>query len=407
MAEFIFYIIYILFGLGFIFSMADLKYPKKKIWICCIPVIAVLVAVAYYLFFVLGRHYFNVFYPLMLIASGALFITFVAKDKDFRGLFPFISAIFFVTLSDTIGNTIYVYALRTFADWRIYAAEILFMTAVLICVRKFIRPLYSSTSRYSKRGWLAMDIILMAYEFMLYMVSVTMEFDEIIFIRFGLEAITLVVFIYASVFSAKNMREQYLEYEKKLLDDQVRAGIMQAETFKEKERELSHIRHDIRAKLMQIKEITGGDGTDPICQIIREIDEELTKTKSQIFSSNAHVNAILTMYHRQAEMLGIDYEVLVDVPKDFKLDVVEFSVMISNLLRNAIDGCDGIEEGKKFIIMHGRTTRKAFILELKSSERKTASVDLQIESYLEKNNGWYDCMDDGDCSKIKILIDFM
>lgn len=405
MAEFIFYFIYIIFGLEFIFSMADLKYSRKKIWLCCIPLVIILVAVAYVLFFIAGRHYFNVFYPLLLIPVGICFVRFVSKDKSSRGIFPFISALFFITISDTIGNTIYVYALRTFADWRIYVPELTFMLAVLFCIRKFVKPMYSSTSGYSRRGWLALDIILLAYEFMLYMVSVTMQFDEIIFIRFGLEAITLVVFIYASFISTRNMREQYLEYEKKLLDDQVRAGILQAETFKEKERELSHIRHDIRRKLVTLKELTGGDGTDPVCQIIQEIDEELAKTKSRIFCNNAHVNAILTMYHRQAESLGIDCDMLVDVPEDFKLDVVEFSVMLSNLLRNAIDGCKNVpEEVFSFINLQARTSKKAFILEIKSSNIKEASKDLQIENYVNKYSGLYELMTEDGVSITKILI---
>lgn len=402
MFEFLYYVLYIVFGCEFVLSLADLKFPKSKIRIYGAIVVFLLIAVAFFLFEIPDRRYFNFFFPMVSILLGTGLVMGISKDDGFRGLFPFLSALFFITISDTIGNSVYVYAIHTWNDWRVITPEILFMSAILLCIKKYIKPFYSMTSKYDSGSWFAMDMVLMVYEFMSFMMSVTMDFEKIIFIRLGLEFITMIVFVDASVISGKTLKEQHHEYEKKILDDQVRAESLQINNFQERERQLKHVRHDIRGMLADLKEyVTDEKALAIICRI----NDELDKTKAKIYCNNMHVNAIIAMYANQAGTLDIEFKAMVDIPEKFSLDIVEFNIMLSNLLENAMDGCRAMHRfDDKFIRMQARTTKNVFIFEMKCSDKRQASLVEQAKDYIEKLGGIYDCTAEKECTTTKILI---
>lgn len=370
MFEYLYYILYILFGFEFILALGNIKYSKWSIRIKAAPVLLVAIAVGYLIFCIEDRSYFNFFFPIVSILFGIGVLFAVSEDDGFKGLFPLVSGIFFITISDTIGNSVYVYALHTWNDVRVIGPEVIFMLCVLVIVSRVIRPVYRKTLRFNNAGWAAMDAVLVVYEIMIYMMSVTNDFEDLIFIRMGIEFLALLIFIYASLLSGKSEERQRIEYEKRLLAWQVRANILQTEDMYENERRMSRVRHDIRHKLVVLQRCIDDKKYEDAAGIIRDIDMELEKTRGEVFCSNIYVNTVLSMYSSKCIKNGIKYSAVADVPQELPILITELSAVIAGMIEEAFRSVmNSVNPAEKFIRIQARSGTHSFILDIEYSGR--------------------------------------
>ena len=80
MFEYLYYILYILFGFEFILALGNIKYSKWSIRIKAAPVLLVAIAVGYLIFCIEDRSYFNFFFPIVSILFGIGVLFAVSED---------------------------------------------------------------------------------------------------------------------------------------------------------------------------------------------------------------------------------------------------------------------------------------------------------------------------------------
>lgn len=69
--------------------------------------------------------------------------------------------------------------------------------------------------------------------------------------------------------------------------------------------------------------------------------------KDRRYCENTTVNAAAAYYASQAEGVGIEITMGLDIPNRLDLDPLELATAFSNLLENAIHGCEALESGRK------------------------------------------------------------
>ena len=77
-----------------------------------------------------------------------------------------------------------------------------------------------------------------------------------------------------------------------------------------------------------------------------QADRHATPTTSTVYCENPAINAAVCHYASMAEQAGIRTEICLDIPDNLDVDPIGFSMVISNLMENAIHSCQNLPQGK-------------------------------------------------------------
>ena len=76
-----------------------------------------------------------------------------------------------------------------------------------------------------------------------------------------------------------------------------------------------------------------------------QTDSQATPTTSKVYCENPAINAAVCHYANSAEQAGIPTEISLDIPADLDIDPFGLSMVISNLMENAIHSCQNLPQG--------------------------------------------------------------
>ena len=105
-------------------------------------------------------------------------------------------------------------------------------------------------------------------------------------------------------------------------------------------------------------------------KIIGELDEG----EKTIYTANIIVNTILNNKLRNAQKRHIATEASVLVPKQMNLDYSAAGILLGNLLDNAIEACEKLEEEKRMVKIEVRKHHSMFMLIVENSCEAHAQV---------------------------------
>ena len=103
---------------------------------------------------------------------------------------------------------------------------------------------------------------------------------------------------------------------------------------------------------------------------------------------NETVNVAIGHYLSVAEEKGISLISKIDIPKEIEYDSIGLSMMLGNLIENAIQACQQIENGEKVIIIKV-LHQGQFIIELENSCIKRVELDKNGFPTTKKMNHGY------------------
>ncbi len=129
---------------------------------------------------------------------------------------------------------------------------------------------------------------------------------------------------------------------------------MQYETLQEKITEARRAKHDVRHHIALMQEYLNNKDYDSLKDYLDRYGMSLPDDSRIQFCENTAANAVLLYFAQQAKDNGIDYIVKTDIPKDIGISDNDISVMLGNLLENALDACKADSaEDKKIIVRAG------------------------------------------------------
>lgn len=186
----------------------------------------------------------------------------------------------------------------------------------------------------------------------------------------------VVVFIIERVIHRK-YEEYSMNYQNKLLKNQVE--------------EVQHIymtmrgwRHDYHSHLQSLKVKLNQGQIEEAARYLNELEEDLDDIHQIVESGNVNVDAILNSKLSLAITQEIDVNVKVVIPEKLPLNDIDCCVLLGNLIDNAIEACEKVEE-KKFIRLYIGVFKKQLYMSITNATNEV--VRKFDEEYISKKRG--------------------
>ncbi len=170
-------------------------------------------------------------------------------------------------------------------------------------------------------------------------------------------------------------------------------------------REMRGYKHDFHHHLQTIRGQLEAGEVDRALAYIGQLDEQLMRVDTLLKTGNVALDALLSAKVSQAKAAGIAVTVKAHVPEGLLLTDLELSIVIGNLLDNAIEGCREAE-GKAdrfiriFMGMKGKMLYFSMLNTAGKKQKKEGSFFLsrkegmhgfglrRVEHILMEHGGW-------------------
>ncbi|KXL51661.1 hypothetical protein CLNEO_29750 [Anaerotignum neopropionicum] len=223
----------------------------------------------------------------------------------------------------------------------------------LLVLARYVRPLY----RQAVEHWTAYFAVALGLyiTFNYYVLSAD---DIVVMLTEQAIPLLLVIFIglaaYGSIIiSLKNLQREFrvkeenqrMQAEREYL--QLAAGNMsqRLELMEEVSSQNSRAAHDRRHFNNVLQELLEQGKTSEATALLQS-QNQMTLKISRVYCENSAVNAAVCHYAGLAEQAVIPTEIELDIPRELTVDSLELSMVVSNLMENAIHACGKLPENR-------------------------------------------------------------
>ena len=286
----------------------------------------------------------------------------------------------------------------------------LFITKILyFAVTQFILSFRKKEEyHFSRNEWimiLSAFMITLLIGISMYMITVGGKTTEYIYVAVTLliSCLDAVIFI----FLRKMNRTSQIEKERDIMEIQLQRQQDEMQRLQQQYEEISILRHDFRNGIDCLcGMIEQGDCSGALAYAKRFKERKVNTILSQVQCSSTMLNAVVNAKFNDAQSKGIDtsLRLVVQIPHDLEFDL---SIMLSNLLDNAIEACEKnpsnaqilltISEEAGYYRIVVRNTIAASVLK-KNQELKTEKANKKLHGWglrsvtdlVSKRNGLID-----------------
>ncbi len=153
----------------------------------------------------------------------------------------------------------------------------------------------------------------------------------------------------------------YMEYQQ---TQAIRARIHEAEQFYTRIRGL---KHEMRGHLTNIKGLARSGEYASLEDYIAKMDESMSGFELTLQTGNPVTDVIVNDIRRRCLDLGIRFQVEFHYPDPGAYDAFDMGIILQNLLQNAVEACEKVSEGERFIVLTGKRKGRFFLIEVKNS----------------------------------------
>jgi hypothetical protein len=237
-----------------------------------------------------------------------------------------------------------------------------------------------------------------------------------IIISIILLAINLIVFY---------LYDQLLRYyedkiKTEILNQQNNAYKNQFELIERTQKNTDMLKHDMKNHIIAIGNLISKDNNEEVIEYLDAISSTIYTRGEYVYSGNKHVDSILNYKIKEAKTEGIDVSVDIQIPKEFNIEPFDISVILGNLLDNAIEAVRNIDDKKIDIDMkmdksvlfiktsnHYTGNIQKHNHNIKSTKQTTGKHGLglkSIENSIKKYNGIMDIDYDRNIFEVNVLM---
>lgn len=130
---------------------------------------------------------------------------------------------------------------------------------------------------------------------------------------------------------------------------------------------IRQMKHEMKNHLTNIKGLVRNGSYEDIEQYIDQMDESMNVFELTIKTGNTVTDVIVNDKQKAAEKQGIQFQSEFSYPKSDGYNAYDIGVIINNLLQNALEACENMTEGKKYIYLSGRQKKKFYLINVKNS----------------------------------------
>ncbi len=137
---------------------------------------------------------------------------------------------------------------------------------------------------------------------------------------------------------------------------------LQYENLRDKILETRRAKHDIRHHIAVMAGYLQDKKYDELETYLAGYQNSFPDNSSVILCKNYTANLLLLYFSEQAKKHGISFSVLADIPEKINITENDLSVLLGNLIENAIDACQNLPEDQRRIIIRAKLEDHALVL---------------------------------------------
>ena len=176
------------------------------------------------------------------------------------------------------------------------------------------------------------------------------------------------------LFAVQYTRERG-EYERTILEERAYAAELRYRVRLKDDRERDILVHDIQNHLIVLNGILRKSSTDRALDYIEKVQENYRAIKQSVETGNIVVDTILGSKVDRAEEAGISIKILADSLSDTFVEDKDWCSILANLLDNAIEACNGLDE-ERWIKIRLENKPVGILLNVENSCRKKETEEL-------------------------------
>ena len=138
---------------------------------------------------------------------------------------------------------------------------------------------------------------------------------------------------------------------------------------------IRQMKHEMKNHLTNIKGLVRNGSYGDIEQYIDHMDESMNVFELTIKTGNTVTDVIVNDKQKAAEKQGILFQSEFSYPKSDGYNAYDIGVIINNLLQNALEACEKMAEGKRYIYLSGRQKKKFYVINVKNSFEGEVTFD--------------------------------
>lgn len=358
-------------------TMATPKYKRKAVYIIATAIILV-ANVGANCYFYLSENYTAVFFVdlAMLIVIGVGLKPLFA-DKIMQWCFSYITMVNIYTivvflsymLSDIFPSPIYGMA---------YLRLILFSVIVFV-FHRWVSALYRSVLDYWNIYLLpvaALLVCLLSYFFCGDVKETRTGIPLLFVMLLGLSVYVSIIHSFKTITEQYAMREENRKMQAEREYLQLAAGNMSGrlklmEAASVQNSRAAHDRRHFNNVLLELLE----QGKTGEATALLQSQNQVVPQISKVYCENPAVNAAVCHYAGLAEQAGIPAEIALDIPDDVRVDSLELSMAVSNLMENAIQACEKLSGGENSYLRFTCRNVGRLLLEMENPCGEDAALD--------------------------------
>ncbi|WP_275443531.1 sensor histidine kinase [Petralouisia muris] len=138
---------------------------------------------------------------------------------------------------------------------------------------------------------------------------------------------------------------------------------------------ICQMKHEMKNHMTNIKGLVRNGSYGDIEQYIDHMDESMNVFELTIKTGNTVADVIVNDKQKAAEKQGIQFQSEFSYPKSDGYNAYDIGVIINNLLQNALEACEKMAEGKRYIYLSGRQKKKFYLINVKNSFEGEVTFD--------------------------------
>lgn len=295
---------------------------------------------ASFYFIAIKAHWGKILFLLLVLSNVANFI--VSSSKCIEGI---------------------LFAANALQDYRwsfslvMVFVEAIFLIPLFFYIKKFFSPTIGKPStRFMYRYlWLIPATFYFIWYYHLYAgthgssLELALEPSHSVFLLIINLGALLIYFVTVKLISEMDKNETLAE-QNHLLNMQH----LQHENLMERINEARRAKHDVRHHITIISGYLQEKEYDKLNEYISSYKKSLPDDSAIVFCKHYATNALLLFFAQQSKNHGIDYDVSVTLPEKLNIPEHVISVVLGNLLENAVEATSGVKERLPQIIIRGK-----------------------------------------------------
>ena len=140
---------------------------------------------------------------------------------------------------------------------------------------------------------------------------------------------------------------------------------------------MRRFRHDMNAHVTALRAYCRSNDNEELEGYLNTMIKESAIYDVEVYTRNKSVDAVMRPLVEEAKGEEIQFEIQGNLPEDLKVSSYDLCTIISNLLRNAIESCEKIEDVSRRIIKFSVTTYQSLIF---ITIENTVAKDVKIKN---------------------------